>query len=274
MGAALKEYAPIDTGTSAGRTASADGITIADLRYAAGARLPRHAHRFATITVTLDGSFETALDSRRFHNPRHSVLAKPAGEAHANAFGTAGARLLMLSVDDTAGEFSCCRRAFDSFPHSLDLRASGLASALAAELASPDDLTPLSLAGVTRELLARAARLPVTPCGQAAPPWLRRGLEFVEANLTSAVGLGRVAQVCGVHPVYFARAFRAHTGASLGSYVRKLRVQRAAALLESSDEPIAGIALALGFADQSHLTRMFRDATGCTPASWRRLRQR
>jgi AraC family transcriptional regulator len=270
VGAALKEYVPIDAGTSARRTTTADGITVADLRFAAGARLPRHAHRFATITVTLQGSFETALDSRRFENPLHSILAKPTGENHANAFGSAGARVLMLSVDDTADEFACCRRAFDSFPHAVDVRAAGLAASLAAELSAPDDLTPLSVAGIARELLARAARLP-PPTEQRPPSWLRRGLEFVEANLGSPVGLGRVAQVCGIHPVYFARAFRAHTGASLGAYVRKLRLEKAARMLEESDEPIAGIALTLGFADQSHLTRLFRDATGHTPASWRRL---
>ena len=68
-----------------------------------------------------------------------------------------------------------------------------------------------------------------------------------------------------------ARAFRAHTGDSLGGHVRKLRLQRAAAMLGGSEQPIASIALSLGFADQSHLTRMFRAATGFTPAGYRRL---
>ena len=271
MGAALQQYAPIDAGTSARRRASADGIIIAELRFAPGARLPRHAHEFATITVTLEGSFETALDSRLCHNPLHGVLAKPAGEMHANSFGSAGARLLMLSIDEGDDEFAGCRRAFRSFPHAVDVRAGGLAAALAAELAAPDDLTPLSLAGLSRELVAKAARLPPPGNELRQPLWLRRGLEFVEANLTSAVGLWRVAQVCGVHPVYFARAFRAHTGESLGGHVRKLRLQRAAAMLGGSEQPIASIALSLGFADQSHLTRMFRTATGFTPAGYRRL---
>jgi AraC family transcriptional regulator len=74
-----------------------------------------------------------------------------------------------------------------------------------------------------------------------------------------------------VHPIYFARAFRAHIGQSLGGFVRKLRVQQAAAMLGGSDEPIADIALSLGFADQSHLTRVFRAHTGRTPARYRRM---
>ena len=274
MGAALQQYAPIDAGTTARRSARTDGVAIAELRFTPGARLPRHAHEFATITVTLEGSFETGLDSRICHNPLHSVLAKPAGEAHGNSFGSAGARLLMISVDERREEFAGCVRAFTTFPHGIDVRAGALAATLAAELSAPDDLTPLSLAGLSRELVARAARLPA-PRAEARAAWLRTAIDFVEANLESAVGLRRTASVCGVHPVYFARAFRAHTGQSLGAYVRAKRVQRAAALLGSTGQPIATIALSLGFSDQSHLTRLFRASTGFTPAAYRRtLRSR
>jgi len=270
MGAALQQYSPIDAGTSSRRSATADGITVAELRFAPGARLQRHAHELATITVTLEGSFETVLDSRIIHNPLHGVLAKPAGEAHGNTFGSAGARLLMISIDENGDEFFACRKALRMLPNAVDVRAGGLATALSAELAEPDDLTPLSLAGLARELVARASRLPA-PRHDGPPQWLRNALEYVETNLDCAVGLRRVANVSGVHPVHFARAFRAHTGQSLGTFVRARRLQRAAAMLGSSEQPIASVALALGFSDQSHMTRLFRASTGYTPAAYRRM---
>ena len=273
MGAALQEYVPVDTGTCGRLSADTAGITVAELRFPAGARLPQHAHQRATITVTLEGEFETGLGARCYQNPLHAVLAKPAGEEHSNAFGE-GVRLLMLSVDPASEELVCCRKAFEEIVHRVDVRAGALAAALAAELVRPDDLTPLALAGLSRELLATVARLSPVPPARPPPLWLRRGLEFVQANLCSPLGLRQLAGVCGVHPVYFARAFRAHTGESLGGFVRKLRVQRAAAMLGGSGEPIAEIALSVGFSDQSHLTRVFRHVTGCTPASYRRLCQK
>lgn len=273
MGAALQQYAPIDMGNSGRRSATIGGVTVADLRYAPGMRLSRHAHELATITVTLEGAFETALTARRYDNPLHAVLAKPAGEFHTNQ-SPGGVRLLMMSLDAASDEFACCRRAFEQTLHVVDVRAGALATALAAELAEPDDLTPLALAGLSREVLATVARLqPVRP-ESPRPLWMQRGIEFVQANLDTPIGLRQLAGLCGVHPVYFARAFRAHTGDSLGEFVRKLRVQRAAALLGRSDDPIADIALSLGFADQSHLTRVFRNITGRTPASYRRLCKR
>jgi len=273
MGAALQEYVPSDTGNCSRRSADASSMTVAELCFPPGARLPRHAHRPATITITLEGAFETSLAVRTYHNPLHAVLAKPAGEPHGNAFGD-GVRLLMLSVDPTSDEFGCCRKAFEEILHAVDVRAGALAAAIAAELAEPDDLTPLALAGLSREVLATVARLsPVRP-DSLRPFWLRRALDFVQVNLCSPLGLRQLASMCSVHPIYFARAFRAHTGESLGGYVRKLRVERAAAMLGGSGEAIAEIALSLGFSDQSHLTRVFRRVTGRTPGSYRRLCQR
>ena len=247
------------------------GMTIADLRFSAGQKLPSHAHELATITVTMDGNFETLIEGRAYQNPLHAVLCKPQGSMHGNAFGRTAVRVVMLSIDGDGDEFRPCARSLRDVVHAIDPRAGALAAGIAAELAEPDDLTPLALAGLSREMMAAVARLEQVPRGQPRPLWLRRGLEFVHGNITSSVGLSAVAQVAGVHPIYFARAFRVHLGDSLGGYVRKLRVQRAAARLGSSDEPIAEIAVELGFSDQSHLTRIFRTITGYTPASYRKL---
>jgi transcriptional regulator GlxA family with amidase domain len=52
-----------------------------------------------------------------------------------------------------------------------------------------------------------------------------------------------------------------------------LRVAFARARLADTDEPIAAIALAAGFADQSHFTNVFRALTGLAPADYRRRRR-
>src|SRR5262249_21772677 len=76
-----------------------------------------------------------------------------------------------------------------------------------------------------------------------------------------------VAAAVGIHPVHLARVFRYHFGATLGDYVRRLRVEFAARQLITTEETLAGIALAAGFSDQSHFTRTFKRQTGMTPCS-------
>ena len=70
--------------------------------------------------------------------------------------------------------------------------------------------------------------------------------------------LADLARELAVHPAHLARAFRGQFGTSVGGYVRRLRLDWAAAELERSDTALAAIALAAGFADQSHFTRIFR----------------
>lgn len=50
----------------------------------------------------------------------------------------------------------------------------------------------------------------------------------------------------------------------------KARVERAKNLLKKGDTPLASVAVGLGFADQAHLTRVFRKIVGTTPGAWRK----
>ena len=59
-------------------------------------------------------------------------------------------------------------------------------------------------------------------------------------------------------------------GESPGDYVRRIRIERAARLLRSTSIPLAQVAQAAGFVDQSHMTRVFARQFGFTPGAWRR----
>jgi AraC family transcriptional regulator len=73
--------------------------------------------------------------------------------------------------------------------------------------------------------------------------------------------------------VTLARGFRKAYGRSVGAYLRWLRVARAARELAETDAPLAEIALAAGFADQSHFSNVFRRETGLSPSAFRRATQ-
>ena len=72
---------------------------------------------------------------------------------------------------------------------------------------------------------------------------------------------------------WFASVFKQTTGKSPLQWQLSKRIDQAKQLLAEGDLPVATIAAQLGFSDQAHLTRVFRQIAGETPAAWRKLQQ-
>jgi len=98
-------------------------------------------------------------------------------------------------------------------------------------------------------------------------------VEYIEANLDGNPSITEVARVCGLSTSYFAKAFKQTTGAPPHAWLVMRRIERAKRLLSESTLEIAEIALACGFVDQSHLSRIFVKRERCSPGKWRRLRR-
>ena len=98
---------------------------------------------------------------------------------------------------------------------------------------------------------------------------LQRVREFIETHLEKNLGIPELAAVTGLSKFYFARAFKQSVGMTPHEYVVQCRVRRAQELLASTDLPLSEIAVAVGFADQSHCARRFREHVGMTPSRYR-----
>ncbi|HKD05561.1 MAG TPA: AraC family transcriptional regulator [Bryobacteraceae bacterium] len=110
--------------------------------------------------------------------------------------------------------------------------------------------------------------------GGLAPWQERRAKEMMSEGLREDVPLARLAAECGLSVRHFARAFRHSTGIPPHRWLLRFRVERATELLRRSSLSLAEIALACGFADQSHFTRVFTGVIGMGPGTWRRANGR
>ncbi len=84
------------------------------------------------------------------------------------------------------------------------------------------------------------------------------------------LALEELAALVSLSAKHFARAFRQSTGTPPHRWLIERRLDRAKAMLVEGDLDLAEIALACGFADQSHFTAAFRKLVGMTPGSYRR----
>lgn len=93
--------------------------------------------------------------------------------------------------------------------------------------------------------------------------------DHIDTNLS--FNLKIASEELDVNPAYLSREFsRYFDNLSFGEYIRKLRIEKAIQLLESSEDTLAEIAYLTGFSDQSHFNRVFKAQTGQTPSEYRK----
>jgi AraC-like DNA-binding protein len=105
-------------------------------------------------------------------------------------------------------------------------------------------------------------------CGLPAR-MLRSIEEYIDLHLEKDLSVEELASHLGISPSYFARSFRSAVGLAPHAYVMRRRLLRAQELLASTDLPLIDIALATGFADQSHFCRRFHRMMGMPPRTFR-----
>jgi AraC family transcriptional regulator len=103
---------------------------------------------------------------------------------------------------------------------------------------------------------------------------LRYVLEYIESNLSEDVSLADIAGSCAASISSLARGFRTGLGVSPHQWVLNRRIALAQRLIYEGATPLSEVAASCGFADQSHLTRVFMRKVGISPAAWRRKAQR
>lgn len=98
---------------------------------------------------------------------------------------------------------------------------------------------------------------------------LRLAKEMIRANLHTRISLSDVASACGLRTSQFAHAFKRSVGVAPYAWALQERVSMAKRLISSNRFTLAQVAHLCGFADQSHLTRVFTRVVGTTPAAWK-----
>ena len=140
---------------------------------------------------------------------------------------------------------------------------------------SNDDLGRADAAA--RRLILRIVELN----GGGTPDWhddasvfdhrtLRQSVEYIDAHLQIAPSLSELGMRVGLSPSHYAKKFRQSTGLSLHRFVNRRRILAAMESLKKQAEPVAHVALDLGFSSQAHFTHVFSSLTGMTPAKYRK----
>ena len=93
---------------------------------------------------------------------------------------------------------------------------------------------------------------------------------YIEEHLAEPIALATLAQLVGLSPYHFCRAFKQSFGMPPHRYHTSRRIERGKMLLANDAVSVTDIGLTLGFSETSSFTAAFRNATGLTPTGYRR----
>lgn len=126
-------------------------------------------------------------------------------------------------------------------------------------------------------LLARWIYRHADESGRFAPPGIEHGAvrkakDYLQEHFADDVTLDELALHAGLSPFHLLRVFEKEVGLTPHVFLTQTRMERGRGLLAGSLR-LADVAQAVGCADQSHFTRLFKRQYGLTPGNYRKILQ-
>ena len=235
--------------------------------------VPLHAHENASFVFVLSGDYRSSADGAAPVNSCPTLIFNPAGTTHRDSFVVADGRFLAVSIADRS-----LRVALDwaVLPAAAVALTSGAgfnaALRIAQQCAAPGLAGSATMEAMCWELLSTLSGVDLWPDKDrtSSPSWIGRARELLHDRCSDSLQIAEMAQQLGVHPVYFARAFRNMFHCTPGEYRIRCRLRDALALLRKTNLSLSEIALSSGFFDQSHFSTAFRNHFGRSPQAYRR----
>ena len=223
---------------------------------------PPHAHDTWTLMIVDDGVIRYDLHRHERGAPTGAVLLLPPHIAHTGRSATThGFRKRVLYLEAAVVDVALAGRVVDEPTLADDLLHTRL-DQLHASLDRPGNaLEAESRLALIADRIARRLGRPATP----GPPRLAGALrDLLDSRLTAGLTLREAGALLHADPAHLVRSFGREFGLPPHRYLVGRRVEAARRRLLDG-EPVADVAAAVGFHDQSHLHRHFTRIVGTTP---------
>ena len=193
-----------------------------------------------------------------------SVVIKPAECWHADAYGSRGAHIVQVRLKSADDSWDTALRRYGWLDSPW---FAGAVMALLNGQAGACETAEMIIWHVVESVCPCRTHQPTSP----PPSWWADALDLLGQCTVQSISVADIALRVGVHPVHFARVFRARFGCSVRRHIRERRVLAAWRACQVCDGSLAAIAVRSGFADQAHMTRAFTEILGIAPGRLKRL---
>ena len=114
-----------------------------------------------------------------------------------------------------------------------------------------------------------AATVRMNQSGKIRDFYIKEALSYIEQNFQNNITIEDIAAFCGLNRSYFGKIFHDTIGKSPQEFLISYRMTKAAELLKLTSLSVADIGNAVGYPNQLHFSRAFKNVYGTSPRSWR-----
>ena len=136
-----------------------------------------------------------------------------------------------------------------------------------------EDKSPLHLIGhlyLFLDYMTRSAEtMRLKQGGRLRDFYIKEELSFIEQNFQNDISVEDIAAFCGLNRSYFGKIFHDTIGKSPQEFLMSYRMQKATELLKLTQLSIGDIGNAVGYSNQLHFSRAFKNVYGVSPREWR-----
>lgn len=244
------------------RSFSLDGISVTETEYTKKVSEDWHYHVNNHLSYILQGGNREQRKNLEDQVLPGKLMIYPAGMLHRNLNTAHPSKNINIEVDD-------------KFLHHHNLKFSMSSSAhikfivlkVYKECLVNDNDSETSI----KALLLNAFEHQQGKSEHTSPKWAAQIDEVLHDRWNENVSLAELSDELNLHPVTISKSFPKHFHCTLGEYSRKIKIDKAVAMIKDSNRSLTEIGLECGFFDQSHFIKVFKEITRFTPKEYRCL---
>jgi len=220
-----------------------------------GAQAIHHAHAYHQLILPLTGRLNLELEKQEIKLSNDRFCFLPSDYIH--GFSAKGDNQFV--VMDIPERLSCKNNGLlrsYKIDQAMDTRWDAIRSLLVAEIDQGKTGDLHALLNYIWSMMDREIEL--------------ESVSFMKKNISKPITMKDLALLENYHPAYFAEWFYGKMGKTPQAFFRKLKVERAKELMEKTNDNLLQIALAVGYGQQSSLTRLFIREEGMSPSEYRK----
>jgi len=214
----------------------------------------QHAHSFSQLILPMTGSLELQLKGESISLSRDKFCFLPSGFTH--GFHADGAnQFLVLDIPQSITKQTGKRMSDYRIDQAMDARWEAVRSLVLSEIENGGKGNLKALLSYIWSMMEMEKEL--------------ASVSYMKENLSRSITVKELATIENYNPSYFSEWFRKRTGQTPLVFLQRLRLEKAKELLERTNDSLLQIALAVGYEQQSSLTRLFMRFEGCSPRAYR-----